>query len=108
MELLNLKPARVSLELTVEEWPLVSQRLQQFGVLEREPFATYELLRIGPETFILTDDYDDLAIISQSAAGDLLLKRVFRNLGAGFSASMLRSSFRARRSNSPRSARRAA
>lgn len=108
MELFSLAPARVSLEFTAVEWPLISQRLQQFGILQRQSFSTFDQLRIGREDFVLTDDGEELALISQSAAGDMLLKRVFHNLGPGFSASMYRNSFRARRQLSARWARRAA
>ena len=108
MELLNLKPSRHSLEFSVAEWPVVLRRLQQFGAISREELATFDLLRVGREVFILTDETEDLGVISQSATGDQILKRVFYNLGAGFSASLLRHSFRNRRVVSPRMPSRAA
>jgi hypothetical protein len=108
MKLINLKPARVSLEFAAEEWPRVSVRLQRFGIVSRIQFATHDNLRVGSENFVFSDDGDELALISQSAAGDLMLKRVLHNLGVGFSASGLRNSFRARRQGSSRSAKRAA
>ena len=97
MYLQTLNRSRQSLEFSIEEWQSISRRLQQFGNVSREQFATFDLLRVGREIFIFLDEWDDLSLISQSSAGDLILKRVANKIGAGFSGSLLRQSFRSRR-----------
>ena len=108
MQLLNLTPNRLSLEFAADEWPLVSRRLQRFGILEREQFVTIDQISVGSESFVFSEEDGDLALISQTAGGDLILKRVFRGLSVGFSASALRRSFRDRRVQRPMNLRRAA
>ena len=98
MELLNLTPSRISLEFSLEEWPTVSRRLKRFGRIERERFTSFDAVKVGSEEFLFVSDGDDLGLISQSASGDVVLRRVFQGVRSRFSAREQRLSFRGRAS----------
>ncbi len=101
MELLNLAPSRVSLEFSLDEWPVVARRLKRFGAMDRERFTTFDGLKIGSEEFVFVSDEDTLALISQSARGDLILRRVVQGIRARFSARDQRLAFRTRAALGP-------
>lgn len=76
MRLVDLKP-RLSLEFSPDEWAVVGRRLKKLGRVVREEFATADVLRLAGQEFVLTSDWDECALISQSEAGDAVLRVVF-------------------------------
>lgn len=96
MQLLNLNPSRVSLEFSLEEWPIVSRRLKRYGNIGTERFTSFDAMKFGSEEFLFVSDEDNLALISQSPLGDVMLRRIFEGIRARPSARQQRLSFRAR------------
>ena len=78
MQLINLEPGRLGLEYSQDEWPTIARRLRDFGRMTRESLATCDLIYVAGESFILTHDWGQSALISRSVAADFILTRVFK------------------------------
>jgi hypothetical protein len=77
MQILELDSGRLSLEFSPDETDSVFAGLRAVAgraPLSRHAFATHELIGIGPENIILMSDWDEPCLISQTQAGDALLR----------------------------------
>ncbi|MCP3735190.1 hypothetical protein M9979_09945 [Sphingomonas sp. RP10(2022)] len=83
MELLSLPDARLSLEFTEDEMPMVVSGLRLVARRFRKPMqvtskqaTTHRVLHVGGARFILMTEDGDPALLSTSAHGDAMLRAV--------------------------------
>jgi hypothetical protein len=90
MKLLTLHPARLSLEFSPEELPLVRSRLTLAARRGRIPArlvqregAAHQMISVRGIDFILMTDLGEWALISTNAQGDGILRNVIRQANRG-------------------------
>ncbi len=82
MTLIELEPDRVSLEFAERELPTLLRRLRRYGRVIRLRYATLDVLTVRPdlsarpESFVLAIDFGESALISQTSAGDAILREL--------------------------------
>lgn len=88
MRLLSLKSGRLSLEFVPQELPLVRSRLAVAARKGRvparivqQPGGTHDVVSVRGMEFILLSELGEHALISTSLTGDILLRRVARDVG---------------------------
>ena len=76
MNVLELSSDRLSLEFSRDEFPTIMSRLQRRGKVTRRQEATFDVLEVHGEEFVLMDEWDEPCLLSKSPAGDAILRAV--------------------------------
>ena len=78
MQLFRLDNGHVSLEFAADQRAVVLGQLQRHGAFSAERQADLEVITVAGNSFVLTDDWDEMALISTSRLGDRMLRRIAR------------------------------
>ena len=76
VNVLELNSERVSLEFARDEFPTIMSRLRRRGKVSRRQEASFDILEVRGEEFILMDEWDEPCLLSRSPAGDAILRAV--------------------------------
>ena len=76
MNVLELGSERVSLEFARDEFPKIMSRLRKRGKVTRRQEATFDVLKVRGEEFILMDEWNEPCLLSRSPEGDAILRAV--------------------------------
>lgn len=76
MNILPLASDRLSLEFGPAELDAVLAGLRKHGRLRREARASYDLLSVAGEQFVLMNDWGEPCLIAKTANGDAMLREL--------------------------------